>query len=47
MPFFHDNNPIGDGERLVLIVRDVHRGKTRTLLQIADYATHAAADIAD
>ena len=36
----HDDQPVGHGQRLLLVVRDHHRGQAQLLLQLADLDAH-------
>jgi len=40
LPVGHDDQPIGHRQRLLLIVRDHHRGQPKLLLQLADLDPH-------
>jgi hypothetical protein len=42
---FHHDDAIGDGERFLLVVRDVDDGERERLLQLADLLPHAAAQL--
>ena len=39
-PFGHDDEPVGHRQRLLLVVRDHHRGQPQLLLQLADLDAH-------
>ncbi len=39
----HDDDPVGDGQRLGLVMRDVDHGEAESLLQRADLLPHAPA----
>jgi len=43
LPGLHDDDVVGNGERLLLIVRHVDHRKLERLLQVADLLPHAAA----
>ena len=43
--FAHDDDAVGDGERLFLVVGDVDDGEPELLLQRADVLAHAAAQL--
>jgi hypothetical protein len=41
----HDDHRVGDGQRLLLVVRDVDHGQPQRLLQVADLLAHITAQL--